>query len=113
MEGATSSRGLHWKLVRANLQFHPWLIFCGPLTGLGATFNLGDKRMVAIPKDWIERAARVYKSNSEASKALGIASGSFARLCRKYGIETPYARQEKARQEARSRRKSKGRDRGR
>ena len=69
--------------------------------------------MFAIPRDWIERAARVYKSNSEASKALGIATGSFGRLCRKYGIETPYARQQRARQEARSRRKPNGRDRGR
>ena len=107
-----------------NLHFHPWLItqpvgphlgFCCRLTGLlGAIFNnLGDKRMFAIPRDLIERAARVYKTNSEASKALGIATGSFARLCRKYGIETPYARQERARQEARSGRKPKGRDRGR
>lgn len=107
-----------------NFQFHLWLIsrpvlphlvFCRRLAGLvGAIFNnLGDKRMPGIPRDWVERAARVYKSNSEASQALGIATGSFARLCRKYGIETPYARQEKERQEARSRRKPKGRDRGR
>ena len=45
--------------------------------------------MKKIPREWVERAARVYKSNAEASKALGIAMGSFSRLCRKYGIETP------------------------
>ena len=106
-----------------NLQFHPWLVtrpvlphlgLCCRLTGLlGAILeDPGDKQMFAIPRDLIERAARVYKSNSEASKALGIASGSFARLCRKYGIETPYARQERARREARSQGKPK-RDRGR
>ena len=49
--------------------------------------------MQKVPKEWIERAARVYNSNSEASKAL----------CRQYGIETPFARQRNARQAARSR----------
>ena len=48
--------------------------------------------MHKIPKDWIERAARVYASNQDASKALGIAGGTFGRLCRKYDIETPFAR---------------------
>ena len=51
----------------------------------------------AIPKKWVERAARVYNSNSEASKALGIAKGTFGRLCRKYGTETPCARLRRAR----------------
>ena len=69
--------------------------------------------MYGIPRDWIEHAARVYKSNSEASRALGIATGSFGRLCRKYGIETPYARQRRDRQEARSRAEPNQRDRRR
>ena len=69
--------------------------------------------MYGIPRDWIEHAARVYRSNAEASRALGIATGSFGRLCRKYGIETPYARQQRDRREARSRLKPNGRDRGR
>ena len=67
--------------------------------------------MHAIPKEWVERAARVYNSNSEASKALGIAKGTFGRLCRKYGIETPYARLRRARKEAKSPRKPHGQDR--
>ncbi|MBD04917.1 MAG: hypothetical protein CME24_11300, partial [Gemmatimonadetes bacterium] len=53
--------------------------------------------MQKIPRDWIERAARVYNSNADASRALGIAGGTFGRLCRQYKIETPFARQRRAR----------------
>ena len=56
--------------------------------------------MQKVPKDWIERAARVYASNQEASRALGIAGGTFGRLCRLYGIETPFARQRRRRRQA-------------
>ena len=56
--------------------------------------------MQKVPKDWIERAARVYASNQDASKALGIANGTFGRLCRLYGIETPFARQRRHRRQA-------------
>ncbi len=59
--------------------------------------------MQKIPQDWIERAARVYASNQEASRALGIAGGTFGRLCRLYGIETPFARQRRRREQAKSR----------
>jgi hypothetical protein len=48
----------------------------------------------------VERAARIYASNKEASRALGIALGSFGRLCQQYGIETPHARRRRRRQEA-------------
>ena len=40
----------------------------------------------------IARAARVYASTREASQALGIAAGTFSRLCRQHAIETPGAR---------------------
>ncbi len=40
----------------------------------------------------IERVARIYNQNKDASAALGISLRHFARLCRHYGIETPYAR---------------------
>ena len=59
--------------------------------------------MQKVPIEWIERAARVYNSNADASKALGIAGGTFGRLCRQYGIETPFARQRRARSAARMR----------
>ena len=55
--------------------------------------------MRKIEPERIERAARIYASNDEASRALGIAPGSFSRLCRRYQIETPYARKRRRRQE--------------
>jgi hypothetical protein len=45
-----------------------------------------------ISREQIERVARIYKHNQDASQALGITMRSFGRLCRKYGIETPYGR---------------------
>lgn len=48
--------------------------------------------MLGVSKDRIERAARIYSSNQDASQALGITMRSFGRLCRKYGVETPYVR---------------------
>ena len=44
----------------------------------------------------IERAARIYRSNMDAGLALGIAPGSFGRLCRRYGIMTPQQRRKRA-----------------
>lgn len=43
-------------------------------------------------QETIERAARIYRSNGDASRALGITLRSFSRLCMKYSIETPYAK---------------------
>ena len=62
--------------------------------------------MRKIDPERIERAARIYASNQEASEALGIAPGSFSRLCRLYGIETPYARRRRRRLEFRRRREA-------
>lgn len=45
-----------------------------------------------ISREQIERVARVYKSNQDASRALGITIRSFSRLCRKYQVESPYDR---------------------
>jgi len=59
--------------------------------------------MRKIEPERIERAARIYASNEDASRALGIAPGSFSRLCRLYDIETPYARKRRRRQECRRR----------
>lgn len=57
--------------------------------------------MQKIARERIERAARIYASNEDASRALGIAGGSFSRLCRLYRIETPYARKRRRWKEAR------------
>ncbi|MBI2506008.1 MAG: hypothetical protein HYW07_22570 [Candidatus Latescibacteria bacterium] len=48
--------------------------------------------MSKIDRERVERVARIYAPSQEAGRALGIAAGSFCRLCRKYGIETPYTR---------------------
>ena len=45
-----------------------------------------------VSREDIERVARIYHSNKDTSKAMGITPGSFSRLCRKYGVETPHAR---------------------
>ncbi|MFT5091092.1 MAG: hypothetical protein ACI906_004141 [Candidatus Latescibacterota bacterium] len=54
-----------------------------------------------IPREQIERAARVYKTNLDAGRALDISVHHFSRLCRRYGIETPYARRRRSIQDAR------------
>lgn len=54
--------------------------------------------MQGIERDRVELVARIYKSNQEAARILGITEQSFGRLCRKHGIETPYARQTRGRQ---------------
>ncbi|GEM_PF-2034861 len=50
-----------------------------------------------VPRETVERAARVYSSNTDAAAALGIAAGSFGRLCRRHGIEPPQQRRRRAR----------------
>ncbi len=50
--------------------------------------------MQKVERERIERAARMYYSNKDASLALGIAPGSFSRLCRLYDVDTPSARRQ-------------------
>ena len=56
-----------------------------------------------VQREQIERVARIYKSNGDASRALGITIRSFSRLCRKYEIESPFARYRRHLNEFRSR----------
>ena len=56
--------------------------------------------MRGIDRESLERVARVYNQNKDASQALGITSHHFARLCRGFGIETPYARRRRSLHEA-------------
>ena len=53
-----------------------------------------------ITREDVERVARIYKTNKDAGAAMGIVPASFSRLCRQYGIESPYARKERQRREA-------------
>ena len=59
--------------------------------------------MRKIEKDRVERVARIYYSNQDASQALGINMRSFGRLCRRYEIETPYKRRQRRIYEAQNR----------
>ena len=51
-------------------------------------------------RERLERVARMYKQNEDASQALGITMRSFSRLCRKFGIKTLYNRKRRRLQEA-------------
>ena len=57
--------------------------------------------MNKVSSQEIERVARIYNQNKDASAALGISLRYFARLWRHYGIETPYARRRRRLQDAR------------
>ena len=54
-----------------------------------------------VTRDAIERVVRMYRSNQDASAALGITMRSFSRLCRRFAVETPYAKRRRAMVEAR------------
>lgn len=66
--------------------------------------------MRATPRDYVERAARVYRMNADAASPLGITPGSFARICREHGIETPYVRRQRERREILGRKVRDGRE---
>ena len=51
--------------------------------------------MDQFDRERVERAARIYASNRDAGLALGIAPGSFGRLCRRFGSETPQVRRKR------------------
>ena len=51
--------------------------------------------MDQFDRERVERAARIYASNRDAGLALGIAPGSFGRLCRRFGVETPQVRRKR------------------
>ena len=45
----------------------------------------------------LERAARVYRTNTDAYQALGITRRAFVRLCRMHKVETPAERMKRLR----------------
>jgi hypothetical protein len=47
-----------------------------------------------IHPEQLARAARMYKTNQAAARALGIGEKRFARLCQAYRVEVPYSRQQ-------------------
>ena len=62
------------------------------LSTKSTAYAMRSKHMERISRERVERVARIYASNKDASQVLGITLRSFGRLCRKFGIETPYAR---------------------
>ena len=58
----------------------------------------------AFSKERIERAARIYNSLQDAGRALGIAPGSFARLCKRHNVENPTQRRRRKQREHNTRR---------
>ena len=59
--------------------------------------------MDKVSCDSVARAARIYKSNKDASAALGISLRYLSRLCSQYETETPHARHRRRIQEAKIR----------
>lgn len=57
--------------------------------------------MDKVSRESVARVARMYRQNKDASSALGVSLRYFARLCRQYEIETPYARHRRYIYEAR------------
>ena len=51
---------------------------------MGVTKNYG--------RETVARAARIYRANHDASKALGISVPTLRDYCEKFEIETPIAR---------------------
>lgn len=45
-----------------------------------------------LDPDRIRRCARLYANNHDAGRALGLRAATFARLCQRFGIETPAER---------------------
>lgn len=67
-----------------------------------------DYRLSRFTREELERAARIYHSNKDAGQALGMAGGSFGRLCRKLGVLTPQARRRRELREQGERRRVSG-----
>jgi len=56
--------------------------------------------MSKFDRDQVARAARMYRTNADAGKALGTSAGSFTRLCKTYELETPAERARREKKEA-------------
>ena len=60
---------------------------------IGSRLKTQDNTMNnGFTREQIERVMRVYRCNQDASQALGITIRSFSRFCRKYNVESPFAR---------------------
>ncbi len=55
-------------------------------------------RAIKVSRAEVARAARMYRLNKDAAKALDISASTFSDHCEKFGIETPSARRLRLRQ---------------
>ena len=51
----------------------------------------------------LERVCRMYRTNKDAARALGVPSEAFGDACRTAGLETPYMRQRRQIRESQER----------
>ena len=65
------------------------------------------KEGIKTSKERIERMANMCATNAQAATAMGISPQSFGRLCREYGIETPYVRKNRELNECKKEKKPK------
>ena len=47
---------------------------------------------LTVTKKQLERVCRMYKTSSDAARALGISNTSISRLCKRLDVETPSRR---------------------
>ena len=50
-----------------------------------------------VTREQLGRAARMYRTNRDATKALGIGNNTFYNLCREFNIEMPIQRMRRVR----------------
>jgi hypothetical protein len=48
-------------------------------------------RAIKVSEEVVARAARMYRLNKDAARALDISGSTFTDYCEKFGIETPAA----------------------
>lgn len=49
-------------------------------------------RKSEVTRRQLERAARMYRTNRDATRALGVGNSTFYKLCRQFDIEMPVER---------------------
>ena len=58
-------------------------------------------KVIKVNRETVARAARLYRYNQDAAKALDISHTAFTNYCEEFGIETPNARRRRLKAEAR------------
>ena len=58
--------------------------------------------MSRIGRERVKEAAKIYLYNADAARSLGISGTTFARLCDRLGVESPYAQRRRRREEFRA-----------